>query len=50
MVSSVNKFKISLEAAKHVNDRVVKLLYQTVEAFESNIENRTRCSKIKALE
>ena len=26
---------------------VVKLLYQTVEARESNIENRTRRSKIK---
>ena len=47
MVSSVNKFKISLESAKHISDRVVKLLHQTVEARESNTENRTRRSKIK---
>ena len=30
MVSSVNKYKISLEPAKHINDRVVQLLHQTV--------------------
>ena len=48
MVSSVNKYKISLEPAKHINDRIVKLLHQTVEADESNIENRTRRSKIKS--
>ena len=36
MVSSVNKYKISLEPGKHINDRVVKLLHQTVEARESN--------------
>ena len=48
MVSSVNKYKISLEPAKHINDRVVKLLHQTEEARESNIENRTRRSKIKS--
>ena len=47
MVGSVNKYKISLEPAKHISDRVVKLLHQTVEARESNIENRTRRSKIK---
>ena len=48
MVSSVNKYKISLEPAKHVNGRVVKLLHQTEEARERNIENRTRRSKIKS--
>ena len=47
MVGSVNKYKMSLEPAKHINDSVVKLLHQTVEARESNIENRTRRSKIK---
>ena len=45
MVSSVNKYKISLEPAKH---RDVKVLHQTVEVCESNIENRTRHSKIKS--
>ena len=48
MVSSVNKYKISLEPAKHISDRVVKLLHQTEEARERNIENRTRRSKIKS--
>ena len=48
MVSSVNKYKISLEPAKHISDRVVKLLHQTEEACERNIENRTRRSKIKS--
>ena len=48
MVSSVNKYKISLEPAKHINDRVVKLLHQTEEACERNIENQTRRSKIKS--
>ena len=48
MVSSVNKHKISLEPAKHINEKVRKLLHQTVEASESNIENRTRRSKIKS--
>ena len=48
MVISVNKYKISLEPAKHISDRVVKLLCQTVEARESNIENRTGHSKIKS--
>ena len=48
MVSSVNKYKISLEPAKHISDRVVKLLHQTEEAHERNIENRTRRSKIKS--
>ena len=35
MVRSVNKYKMSLEPSKHINDRVVKLLHQTVEAHES---------------
>ena len=48
MVSSVSKYKISLESAKHISDRVVKLLHRTVEARESNTENRTRRSKIKS--
>ena len=48
MVRSVNKYKISLEPAKHINDRVIKLLHQTEEARERNIENRTRRSKIKS--
>ena len=48
MVRSVNKYKTSLEPAKHISDRVVKLLHQTVEAREGNIENRTRRSKIKS--
>ena len=47
MVSSVNKYKISLEPAKHISDRVVKLLHQAKEARDRNIENRTRRSKIK---
>ena len=37
-----------LEPAKHINDRAVKLLHHTVEARESNTENRTRHSKIKS--
>ena len=49
MVSSVNKYKISLEPAKHISDRVVKLLHQAVEARESNIKSRTRRSKIKGI-
>ena len=48
MVSSVNKYKISLEPGKHINDRVEKLLHQTEEASERNTENRTRRSKIKS--
>ena len=48
MVSSVSKYKISLEQAKHINDRVVKVLHETVEARESNTENRTLGSKIKS--
>ena len=48
MVNSVIKYKISLEPAKPINDTVVKLLHHTVEARESNIENRTRRSKIKS--
>ena len=48
MISSVNKYKISLEPAKHINDRIVKLLHQTEEARERNIENRARRSKIKS--
>ena len=34
MVSSVNKYKLSLEPDKHINDRVAKLLHQTEEALE----------------
>ena len=49
MVSSVNKSKISLESAKHINDRVVKLLHQTVEVRESNMKNGTPRSKIKSI-
>ena len=48
MVSSVNKYKISLEPGKHISDRVVKLLNQTEEASECNTANRTRRSKIKS--
>ena len=48
MVCSVNKYKLSLEPAKHFNDRVVKLLHQTEEARERNLENRTRHSNIKS--
>ena len=48
MVSSVNKSKISLEPAKCISDGVVKLLHQTKEARERNIENRTRRLKIKS--
>ena len=48
MVSSVSKSKISIEPAKHINDRVVKLLHQTEEARERNLENQTRRSKIKS--
>ena len=50
MVSSVNKYKISLEPAEHISDKVVKLLHQTEEARERtcNMENRTRRSKIKS--
>ena len=44
MVSSVSKYKISLELAKHISDRLIKLLHQT----GCNIENRTRRSKIKS--
>ena len=45
---SVNKYKISLEPAKHISYRVVKLFHQTEEAREHNIQNRTRRSKIKS--
>ena len=48
MVSSVSKSKISVEPAKHISDRVVKLLHQTEKAHECNIENRTQHSKIKS--
>ena len=48
-MSPGNQCKISLEPAKHINDIVVKLLHQTAEASESNTENRTRRSKIKAM-
>ena len=46
-MSSVNKYKIPLEPAKHINERVRKLLHPAVGAHESTIENRTRSSKIK---
>ena len=44
-----NKYEISLEPAKHINDRVVMLLDQTVEARQINIENKTRRLKIKSI-
>ena len=47
MVSSVNKYKISLEPA-NTSVTVVKLLHQTKQARERNIGNRTRRSKIKS--
>ena len=50
MMSSVNKYKISLEPAKHIIEKVRKLLHQAAGARESNIENRTRRSKIKSSE
>ena len=50
MATSANKYKISLEPAKHISDRVVNLLHQTEEALERNMENRTRRSKIKSSE
>ena len=49
MMSSVNKYKISVEPAKHINERARKLLHQAVEASESNIENRTRRWKTKSI-
>ena len=49
MVSSVNRYKISLEPAKRINEKVRKLLCQTVGAREGNVKNRTRRSKIKRL-
>ena len=36
MVSSVNKYKLSLEPAKHISEKVRKLLRQTIGACESN--------------
>ena len=50
MVSFVNKYKISLEPAKHINDRVVKLLDQTVEARESNKKIELGVRKSRAME
>ena len=47
-MSSVNKYKISLEPTKHISERVRKLLYQAEGARESNLENRTWRSKIKS--
>ena len=49
MVSFVNKNKISLEPAKHINDRVVKLLHKAAGARESDIQNITRRSKIESI-
>ena len=50
MTSSVNN-KHRIEPAKHISERVRKLLHQAVAvgARESHIENRTRCSKIKSI-
>ena len=49
MMSSVNKYKTSLEPAEHIDERVRKLLHQAVGARESNMENRARRSKIKSI-
>ena len=49
-MGSVNKYKMSFEPAKHITEGVRKLLHQAVGARESNIENRTRRSKIKIIE
>ena len=49
MMSYVNKYKTSLEPAKHINERVRKLLQKAIGARESNMENRTRRSKIKSI-
>ena len=49
MMSSVNKYKTSLEPAKHIDERARKLLHQSVGAHESNMENRTLRSKIKSI-
>ena len=48
MVTSVNKYMISLDPAKHISDKVVTLLHQTKEAREGDIKDRTRRSKIKS--
>ena len=48
-MSSVSKYKISLEPAKRINDKVRKILHQAVGARASNTENRTRRSKIKSI-
>ena len=48
MMSSVNKYKISLEPAKHITERVRKLLQ--ARARESNIETELGVLKSKALE
>ena len=34
MVTSFNRYKISLEPAKHISDKVVKFLHQTEEGRE----------------
>ena len=47
-MSSVNKYKISLEQAKHIYERVRKLLEKAEGARESDIQNRTRRWKIKS--
>ena len=45
-MSAVN---ISVEPAKRIREKVRKLLHQAVGPRESNIENRTRRSKIKRI-
>ena len=49
MMSSVNKNKMFLEPAKHISERVRKLLHQAAGARKSNIEYRTRRWKIKSI-
>ena len=48
MMSSISKYKIFLEPAKHINERVRKLLQARVR--ESNIETELGVLKSKALE
>ena len=45
----VNKCKTSLELAKHIDEKVRKVLHQAVGPRESNVENRIRHSKIKSI-
>ena len=48
-MSSVSKYKASLEPAKHIEEKVRKLLHPAVRERESNMENRTWRSKIKRI-